>query len=42
MTYEEERLLMFVLDAEVKKQICGIPIRIQTLIVQSVANHFTN
>jgi len=33
---------MYVLDAEVKKHICGIPIRILTLIVQSVASHFTN
>jgi len=30
MTLEEERLLMYVLDVEVKKHICGVPIRIQT------------
>jgi len=42
MTYEQERLLMYVLDVEVKKHICGIPIRIQTLIMQSVASHVTN
>jgi len=33
---------MYVLVAEVKKHICGIPMRIQTLIMQSAANHFTN
>jgi hypothetical protein len=34
------KILMYVLDVEMKKHICGIQIMIQTLIMQSIASHF--